>query len=137
MPLLTIVMSDPVPPGRPLLLAPRIVDAFGFRCDGLEVEHGAVVDEIKASNSGQRAFVVRPTAAPQRPVLRYRLRHQPPGRIARDGTQLREIAEMRLLLDDIARNGEQGDRDLPARSAELTPEIEAEAREVLKRQVPK
>jgi uncharacterized protein (DUF305 family) len=33
-------------------------------------------------------------------------------------SQLREIAEMRLLLDDIARNGEQGDRDLPARSAE-------------------
>jgi hypothetical protein len=52
-------------------------------------------------------------------------------------SQLREIAEMKLLLDDIARNGEQGDRDLPARSAELTPEMEAQAREVLKRQLPK
>lgn len=73
MPVLTIVMSDPVPPGRVLLLAPRPVDAFGFRCDGVEVEHGELIDEIKASNSGQRAFLVRPTQAPRRPILRYRL----------------------------------------------------------------
>lgn len=73
MPLLTIVMSDPVPPGRPLLLAPRIVDAFGFRCDGLEVEYGELLGEITASNSGQRGFVIRPTTAPRRPILHYRL----------------------------------------------------------------
>lgn len=73
MPALTVMMSDPVPPGRPLLLAPRILDAFGFRCDGLEIEHGELVAEIKASNSGQRAVVIRPTAVPARPVLRYRL----------------------------------------------------------------
>jgi hypothetical protein len=73
MPELTVEMSDPVPPGRPLLLAPRILDAFGFRCDGLQIEHGELVAEVTASNSGQRAFVIRPTAPPARPVLRYRL----------------------------------------------------------------
>lgn len=37
--------------------------------------------------------------------------------------QVREIAEMKLLLDDIARNGERGEAELPARSAEITPEM--------------
>ena len=46
--------------------------------------------------------------------------------------QVREIAEMKLLLEDIERNGEQGETELPPRSAELTPELEREAREVLK-----
>ncbi len=46
--------------------------------------------------------------------------------------QVREIAEMKLLLDDIAQNGERGQADLPARAAELTPEMEAEAREAVK-----
>ena len=44
-------------------------------------------------------------------------------------SQVREIAEMKLLIDDIARNGEQGAAEIPARSAELTPEMEREARE--------
>ena len=70
---LTVVMSDPVPPGRPFLLAPRIVDAFGFRCDGLDVENGEIVAEVTSSNSGQHAYVIRPTQAPARPVLRYRI----------------------------------------------------------------
>jgi hypothetical protein len=39
--------------------------------------------------------------------------------------QVREIAIMQLLLDDIAQNGEQGTAaDLPARSTEITPEME-------------
>ena len=42
-------------------------------------------------------------------------------------SQVREIAEMNLLLEDIARNGERGTNELPARSAELTPEMEREA----------
>ena len=45
--------------------------------------------------------------------------------------QVREIAEMKLLLEDIERNGERGTTDLPARSPELTPELEREARKVL------
>lgn len=39
-------------------------------------------------------------------------------------SQVREIVEMKLLLDDIARNGERGEADLPARSTEVTPEME-------------
>ncbi len=39
-------------------------------------------------------------------------------------SQVREIAEMKLLIDDIARNGERGTTELPARSAEVTPEME-------------
>ncbi|ANY18764.1 hypothetical protein A6F68_00229 [Tsuneonella dongtanensis] len=45
--------------------------------------------------------------------------------------QVREIAEMKLLLDDIDRNGEEGSTPLPPRSADLTPELLAEARKVL------
>ena len=47
-------------------------------------------------------------------------------------SQVREIREMKLLLEDIERNGEQGTVELPARSAELTPEMEAKAREALR-----
>ena len=43
-------------------------------------------------------------------------------------SQIREIAEMELLIDDIARNGKRGTTELPARTAELTPELEREAR---------
>lgn len=45
-------------------------------------------------------------------------------------SQLREIAEMKLLLDDIAQNGKQGATKLPARSTEVTPEMEREIEEV-------
>jgi Transglutaminase-like superfamily len=71
MTVLTITMSDPVPPGQPLLLAPRLVDAFGFRLADLAVEHGEIIAEITASNSGQRGYLVRPTSEPHRPILRY------------------------------------------------------------------
>lgn len=43
--------------------------------------------------------------------------------------QVREIAAMKLLIADIERNGERGTTELPARSAALTPEVEAKARE--------
>lgn len=46
-------------------------------------------------------------------------------------SQVREIAEMKLLIEDIGRSGERGTVDLPARSAELTPEMAAKAREAL------
>lgn len=46
--------------------------------------------------------------------------------------QVVEITAMQLLLDDIARNGTRGGPALPARSAQVTPEIEARAREALK-----
>ena len=46
-------------------------------------------------------------------------------------SQVREIAEMKLLLQDIARSGERGSMELPARSAELTPEMEREARDAV------
>jgi uncharacterized protein (DUF305 family) len=45
--------------------------------------------------------------------------------------QVREIAQMKLLIDDIARNGERGTTELPARAAELTPEMEREVREAV------
>lgn len=46
--------------------------------------------------------------------------------------QVREIAIMQLLLDDIAQNGEQGgEADLPPRSTEITPEMERDIREAV------
>jgi hypothetical protein len=46
-------------------------------------------------------------------------------------SQVREIAEMELLIEDIRTNGEQGEATLPARPAELTAEMAEEARLVL------
>ena len=46
-------------------------------------------------------------------------------------SQVREIAEMKLLVGDIERNGKRGTRELPARTAELTPAMEREARAAL------
>lgn len=46
-------------------------------------------------------------------------------------SQIREIAEMRLLINDIARNGERGTAKLPARSTEITPDMEREIREAV------
>jgi hypothetical protein len=43
-------------------------------------------------------------------------------------SQVREILEMKLLIDDVDRNGERGTTELTARSAEVTPEMEREAR---------
>ena len=44
--------------------------------------------------------------------------------------QVKEIAQMKLLLEDIEQNGEQGNgTPIAAREAKLTPELEAEARE--------
>ncbi|KZE35949.1 DUF305 domain-containing protein [Chelatococcus daeguensis] len=45
--------------------------------------------------------------------------------------QIREIEQMKLLIDDIERNGPQGDRVLPPRTAEVTPEMLPEIRGVL------
>ena len=44
-------------------------------------------------------------------------------------SQVREIAEMKLLIDDIARNGERGQAALPARSAAVTADMERKIRE--------
>ena len=38
-------------------------------------------------------------------------------------SQVREIRTMKLLLDDIERNGPRGDTPLPARPAEVTPDM--------------
>ena len=43
-------------------------------------------------------------------------------------SQVQEIVEMKLLIDDIERNGRRGTNALPARSTELTPKMEAEIR---------
>ncbi|RUO29743.1 DUF305 domain-containing protein [Aliidiomarina sedimenti] len=45
--------------------------------------------------------------------------------------QVREIALMKRLLDDIDRNGERGDVALPPRSTALTPEMEREIEQAL------
>lgn len=50
--------------------------------------------------------------------------------------QVKEIAEMKLLLEDIERNGKMGDgTPLPPRSAELTPELLGEAKKALEKPV--
>ena len=46
-------------------------------------------------------------------------------------SQVREIAEMKLLLDDIARNSERGEGKLPPRSTEITPDTQREIDEVV------
>lgn len=46
-------------------------------------------------------------------------------------SQVLEINEMKALLDDIERNGVRGTTGLPARSAELTPEMERQIREAV------
>lgn len=47
-------------------------------------------------------------------------------------SQVREIAEMKLLLDDIAQNGKRGATKLPARSTEITPEMKRKVEEAVK-----
>lgn len=42
---------------------------------------------------------------------------------------MREIREMKLLIDDIERNGRRGDTPLPARPAEVTTDMEPKIRE--------
>jgi hypothetical protein len=46
-------------------------------------------------------------------------------------SQVREIAEMKLLIEDIGRNGERGETELPPRPATLTPEMEERIREAV------
>jgi hypothetical protein len=46
-------------------------------------------------------------------------------------SQVREIEEMKLLIDDIERNGEQGTTELPAGSTEITPEMERQIKEAV------
>jgi FlaA1/EpsC-like NDP-sugar epimerase len=45
--------------------------------------------------------------------------------------QVREIRTMKLLIEDIERNGRRGDATLPARPAALTPDMEPEIREAV------
>ena len=50
--------------------------------------------------------------------------------------QVKEIAEMKLLLEDIERNGEMGDgTPLPPRTADLTPELLEKAKKTVERPV--
>ena len=46
-------------------------------------------------------------------------------------SQVLEIEEMKLLLDDIAANGERGSQALPARKAEVTPKMLPKIREAV------
>lgn len=46
--------------------------------------------------------------------------------------QVREIAEMKLLIADISRSGERGTADLPPRSTQMTPEMERQIREAVR-----
>ena len=46
-------------------------------------------------------------------------------------SQVREIRTMKLLIDDIERNGRRGDSTLPARRAVVTPEMEPKIREAV------
>ena len=42
-------------------------------------------------------------------------------------SQVREIATMKLLIQDIERNGSRGAHDLPPRPAMMTPDMESKA----------
>lgn len=44
-------------------------------------------------------------------------------------SQVREIEEMKLLIDSIERNGERGEGELEPRSTEITPQMEEQIRE--------
>jgi hypothetical protein len=46
--------------------------------------------------------------------------------------QVKEIAEMKLLLDDIDQNGARGTVTLPPRTAELTPEMKPEIEQAVR-----
>ncbi|MDQ6886109.1 MAG: DUF305 domain-containing protein [Gemmatimonadota bacterium] len=46
-------------------------------------------------------------------------------------SQVREIREMKLLIDDIARNGPRGNTALPARPAVVTPDMEPKISEAV------
>src|SRR5690606_21275116 len=46
-------------------------------------------------------------------------------------SQVREIAEMKILLEDIATNGERGERPLPAIPAVVTPEMRPKIEEAV------
>lgn len=46
-------------------------------------------------------------------------------------SQVREIEEMKLLIQDIERNGERGTTELPARSTEVTAQMERQIREAV------
>ena len=46
--------------------------------------------------------------------------------------QVREIAEMKLLIEDIEANGERGEAALPPRSTEITPQMLLEIREAVR-----
>lgn len=46
-------------------------------------------------------------------------------------SQVREIAEMKLLIEDIEQNGERGATQLQPRSTDITPEMERRAREAV------
>lgn len=70
---MSVHFSDPVPPGKPVLVAPRLLDAFGYAFQSLNVENGEIEAEIAATNAPQRAFLIRPTRAPDRPILRYKI----------------------------------------------------------------
>jgi uncharacterized protein (DUF305 family) len=47
-------------------------------------------------------------------------------------SQVREIAEMKLLIEDIDRNGERGSQPLPAREAEVTQDMLPEIRAAIR-----
>jgi hypothetical protein len=47
-------------------------------------------------------------------------------------SQVREIAEMKLLIRDIGENGERGETELPARTTEITPEMRAKIQEAVR-----
>jgi hypothetical protein len=47
-------------------------------------------------------------------------------------SQVREIEEMKLLLEDIDRNGKRGSEPLSARPAAITPEMQREVREAVR-----
>jgi hypothetical protein len=44
---------------------------------------------------------------------------------------VREIREMKLLIEDIERNGRRGDTAIPARPAVVTPDMEPKIREAV------
>ena len=47
-------------------------------------------------------------------------------------SQVREIAEMKLLIEDISRQGKRGTTDLPPRAARVTPDMDPQIRDAVR-----
>lgn len=85
----------------------------------------AFIDDVKFMKSMIPHHSIAVNNARKATIRDPRVRKLADGIIA---SQVKEIAEMKMLVEDIERNGARGAAPLPAIPAELTPELEQQAR---------